>query len=145
MAWARNLRPREELSVSFTQVRTGFAVAPILEETAHRYGFFGGWTSGGHYRISQQGLEGLVLFGQPLCLKHFTQRFSLASERHVELEFPSQVASFDSWCQWRDEFREFLQVLAEENPGKLGRNGSSGDGPGAGGRGGEGGDGGAAR
>ncbi|MCA9791217.1 MAG: aminotransferase class III-fold pyridoxal phosphate-dependent enzyme, partial [Candidatus Eremiobacteraeota bacterium] len=107
--------------MSFTQVRTGFAVAPILEETAHRYGFFGGWTSGGHYRISQQGLEGLVLFGQPLSFKHFTQRFSLASERDGELEFPSQVASFDSWCQWRDEFREFLQVLAEENPGKLGR------------------------
>ncbi len=107
--------------MSSTQVRAGFAVSPVLEETALRYGLYGGWLSGGHFRLEPEALEGLKLFGQPLTKVAFLERFPELSSEGDSIEFPAHADRLEEVQHWRDRWRDFLQLLSEENPRRLGR------------------------
>lgn len=100
-------------------------LAPIIEEIANRWGFFD---------LSQEdatkplvlghaAIDGYRFYGRSLTLRDLVRRLPGPIKEHRlkgALEFPLSIANCDVPL-WRTAVRELFDLLAQENPQKLGR------------------------
>lgn len=96
-------------------------LSPIIEEVANRWGFFRLIHRGRHMplAITQDSLAGLTFYGEPLSLTHMAVLLQLQGG-DGQLEFPLTVPHEDV-AKWRTKARECFDLLAQENPRRLGR------------------------
>ncbi|MFA7482002.1 MAG: aminotransferase class III-fold pyridoxal phosphate-dependent enzyme [Vulcanimicrobiota bacterium] len=98
-------------------------LAPVVEEIANRWGFFGLQDVGpaSPIQLPEEALAGLQFYGEPL--KFSDVLGLLPSEVTVQddfISFPLTV-ELDALPEWRRSVREMFRILAEENPRRLGR------------------------
>lgn len=96
-------------------------LAPIVEEIANRWGFFRLINAGRAtpLRLNQECLEGLSFYGEPLTLSDCAGYLGLQGG-DGELAFPLTIPSEEA-PRWRQQTRDFFDLLAQENPRELGR------------------------
>lgn len=98
-------------------------LAPIVEEIANRYGFFGfdDRESTQPLEISVVAIQALQFFGNQLRLDDLIEHLPVEfSDDRLSVLFPLQIELSETPV-WRRTTREFFRILAEENPQLLGR------------------------
>ena len=98
-------------------------LAPVVEEIANRWGFFGlqQASSASPIQLPDEALTGLQFYGETLRLSDVLGL--LPSDVTLENEtvvFPLTV-ELEKLPEWRAAVREFFRILSEENPRRLGR------------------------
>jgi 4-aminobutyrate aminotransferase-like enzyme len=98
-------------------------LSPIVEEIANRWGFFG-FTVGGAaepLRLRAEAISGYRLYGKELSLDDLAERLPAPlSVQDGGLELPLLIPTSDLGL-WRKSTRSLFDLLAQENPQKLGR------------------------
>lgn len=99
------------------------SLAPIVEEVANRWGFFGFWVEGPAVplRLKASAIEDYRFYGRALELSDIAAMLPGAPPvRDGCLELPLTVPAGDV-AHWRGAARAMFELLAQENPQKLGR------------------------
>ncbi len=99
-------------------------LAPIVEEIANRWGFFGLVIQdlSRPCFLPREALDGLLFYGEPLKLSQMRVQlpFSGVEDSEFGLTFPLWVEHYKV-SEWRVALRELFSLLAQENPRVLGR------------------------
>lgn len=98
-------------------------LAPIVEEVANRWGFFGFRVQGGEQPLElwAKAIEGYRFYGKALALSDIAAELPAGLEAGKEaLQFPLTVPATDVE-HWRRAARALFELLAQENPQLLGR------------------------
>lgn len=99
-------------------------LAPIVEEIANRWGFFGFSIEGAAQplRLSPQAITGYRFFGRELTTQDIAARLpgKLVADFDGWLEFPLLIPAAEV-KHWRKATRSLFDLLAQENPQRLGR------------------------